>query len=340
MQETIDDKKWGNAKKLAEATVKYTSNYPHVLAGFKGEGIDVVDEIHNFASTNNLTINTIDIVKHMNADQATCGYGCSGNPYDAYWNFDPVGHGDIHELGHGLEDGRFKMDGWELHSLTNPYSYYTKSEYNKAVNEEEEIMTTCQSLPFKDVFDKLQASIKETNPSSYLDSNLWPGSWSNQVLFTIQAMMSVQKEGELDNGWHLLARLHILNREYKTADNSEILWNSKKDNLGFSSYSYEEAKDITNNDWMLVAMSYSSGLDFRDYFNMWGLSYTTKANTQVLAFDSQAVSRNFYKAQLDSNGNSNGYCKTDSFGAYLNKRGFYMGELRYFLSKIFFSISL
>lgn len=49
----------------------------------------------------------------MNADQATCGYGCSGNPYDAYWAFSPLGHGDLHELGHGLEKGRFRFAGWE-----------------------------------------------------------------------------------------------------------------------------------------------------------------------------------------------------------------------------------
>ncbi len=36
-----------------------------------------------------------------------------GNPYDAYWSFSPLGHGDLHELGHGLEKGRFRFSGWE-----------------------------------------------------------------------------------------------------------------------------------------------------------------------------------------------------------------------------------
>ncbi len=96
----------GTAADMALATERYVSNLPHVLAGFEGPGIDVVAEIHDFASANNFSVQNIDIVKHMNADQPTCGWGCSGNPYDAGWSFSPIGHGDIHELGHGLEKGK------------------------------------------------------------------------------------------------------------------------------------------------------------------------------------------------------------------------------------------
>ena len=76
MRNSVADTKWGTPQALANATERYMSNFPHVLAGFKGPGIDVVDEIHDFAEANNLTINNLDLVKHMNADQATCGYGC------------------------------------------------------------------------------------------------------------------------------------------------------------------------------------------------------------------------------------------------------------------------
>ena len=86
MRDSVNNNKWGSAAALATATVEYLHNYPHVLAGFQGPGINTVDEIHNFATTKGFTIDTIDKVKHMNADQATCGYGCSGNPYDAYWS--------------------------------------------------------------------------------------------------------------------------------------------------------------------------------------------------------------------------------------------------------------
>jgi hypothetical protein len=119
MKKSIENERWGSAEALADGTVKYTSNYPLVLAGYKGEGIDVVPEIHDFAAEHNLSVATFERVQHMNADQALCGYGCSGNPYDAYWAFDPIGHGDIHEIGHNLEKVRFRFEGFPGHAITN-----------------------------------------------------------------------------------------------------------------------------------------------------------------------------------------------------------------------------
>jgi hypothetical protein len=84
MRETTGRDNFPSAALVANATNEYLSNLPHVLAGLKGDGIDIVPEIHDFAAANGLDIQTLDTVKHMNADQATCGYGCSGNPYDAY----------------------------------------------------------------------------------------------------------------------------------------------------------------------------------------------------------------------------------------------------------------
>jgi len=107
-------------------------------------GIDVIDEVHDFAAENSLEIHTLDRVKHMNADQATCGFGCSGNPYDAYWFFDPISHGDIHELGHGLERHRFRYAGQVGHTITNPYSYYSKWKYLEATGDEANL--GCQKI--------------------------------------------------------------------------------------------------------------------------------------------------------------------------------------------------
>lgn len=43
-------------------------------------------------------------IQHSNYDEnAQCGNGCSGNPWDADWNPDPIGWGEAHELGHNLQ---------------------------------------------------------------------------------------------------------------------------------------------------------------------------------------------------------------------------------------------
>jgi len=308
MRESVMDEKWGTASVLADATKIYMSNFPHVLAGFKGPGIDTVDEIHDFAKEHNLTIETLDKVKHMNADQATCGYGCSGNPYDAYWNFNPVGHGDVHELGHGLEKSRFIFEDFELHSITNHYSYYTKSQYNKARGFE---ATSCQNLPFKEVFDSLQASVNETNSTNYLQTNLWENSgWSQQVLVLIQAMMHTQKQNKLDNGWHLLARLHILEREIKRVKED---WENRKNSIGFSLYSIDDFNVIGKNDWLLISLSYAGKIDFSNYLAMMGIEYTQKALDQVNTFGFSKVPKEFFIST------SNGYCKEDQYGGFLAK---------------------
>lgn len=308
MRESIADPIWGSAEALAEGTKQYIGDFPYVLAGFKGPGVDVIDEIHDFATEKGLTINVIDQVQHMNADQATCGYGCSGNPYDAYWAFSPIGHGDIHELGHNLEKSRFMFEGFELHAITNPYSYYTKSKYNEITGGD----TDCQNLPFRTLFEKIQASTHEANATQYLKDNLWSSSnWSHQVLVTIQAMMQTQAMGKLDNGWHLLARLHILERQITWA---KADWENRKASLGFTNYSLSEFNAIRNNDWLVISFSFAAGLDFRDYLTMMGMEYSQKAADQVASFGYEMVPQRFFLST------PNGYCKSDDiYGAYLNK---------------------
>ena len=301
------DVDWGSAAALAAATVKYTSNYPLVLAGYKGDGVDSVAEIHNFAKDHNLTIEQVAAVKHMNADQASCGYGCSGNPYDAYWAYSPIGHGDIHEIGHGLEVSRLLFEGFEGHARTNPYSYYTKSHYFKDTGDE----PSCQNLPFKELYEALDASYNETNATAYLQEHLWKNSnWSHQVLLTIEAMMHAQKMGTLENGWHLLARVHILEREIKRAESD---WEASRANLGFDSYSLDEFKAIRNNDWLVISYSFAAGLDFREYFTMMGIEYTQKAADQIASFGYESVPQKFFVST------PNGYCKSDDYGSFLDK---------------------
>jgi hypothetical protein len=107
MLESMNNSEWNSISALAAEVERYVHNLPHVLAGFKGPGIDVVAEITNFANANNWSIDRIDKVKHMNADQPTCGAGCSGNPYDAGWAFNPLRHGEkIRHCFFGSQQGK------------------------------------------------------------------------------------------------------------------------------------------------------------------------------------------------------------------------------------------
>ncbi|QYK13828.1 ImpA family metalloprotease [Shewanella rhizosphaerae] len=290
MQETMShEPRWDTPQKMSEAISTFVHNYPHLLAGFKGPGIDSVDEITNFAASKGWQLDQLDMVKHMNADQPTCGSGCSGNPYDASWSFSPTGHGDIHELGHGLERGRLRFDGHEGHASTNPYSYYTKSRAYLETGK----LPECQGLSIQDEFDVLQASQRQADPFAYVQAaNLT--SWSSGMATMLQTMIAAQKQGALQNGWHLLARLHILLREFERAQADEASWLAKRDQLGFGSFDLASAKALSNNDFLMIAMSFSTGLDYRDFYQMWGLATSDAAKAQVASFAYPAVPKSIY----------------------------------------------
>lgn len=297
MRSSLSNEHFKGAQALAEGTEQYIHNYPHVLAGFQGPGIDVVPEIHDFAELKGWTINNLDIVKHMNADQPTCGSGCSGNPYDAGWNFNPIGHGDIHEFGHGLEQGKFRFSGWEGHASTNPYSYYSKSQFHTSTD----TASSCQSLPFDRLFNTLLESMKQVDSFAYMKAaNLT--AWNDGISMYIQMMMAAQDQGSLNNGWHLLARLHILLREFQRADDNDEVWAAARDSLGFGQFTRNEARALSNNDWLLIAISVVTERDYRDFLTMWGLSYSDTASAQVAAFGFDAIPKVFYQTR------GNDYC--------------------------------
>lgn len=304
MQDAALGDRKGSAQALVESIMQYVHNHPHVLAGFQGPGIDTVDQIHQFAADNGLDVQTLDVVKHMNADQATCGYGCSGNPYDAYWSFSPIGHGDIHELGHGLERSRFRFSGWVGHSSTNYYSYYTKSQYFKETGGD----PSCQSLPFEGSYETLRESLKQADPATYVQANLWDGqSWSTGAAMMIQTMMASEAAGSLEDGWHMLARLHLIEREYRGALNDDADWYAVRAGLGMSQYDRDAARALSSNDWLLIALSQASGLDMRDWLDLWALPYGDSAAAQVAALSLPMMPRNYFVTSAE------GFCRGEGF---------------------------
>ncbi|RVU80763.1 DUF642 domain-containing protein [Leucothrix sargassi] len=293
MRISMSDSRWGGAAALAEATMRYMHNIPHGLAGYQGFGIDPVPELNDFAEANDWTIHTLDKIQHMNADQASCGYGCSGNPYDAYWAFSPIGHGDVHELGHGLQGGK-RFDGWQNHTMTNYYSYFTKSQYYKDTGGEPD----CQSLPFESMFNILQAAVNEEDSAAYIQTNLWGTmGWSEGAGMFVQMMMAAQNDGALSDGWMLRGRLHMLEREYDLAVKSETLWNDKRGFLGFGEYTWEAIKAIDTNDWYLIAISYVTARDFSDYFDTWAMPYSETAKSQVAALGYEKIPSLYFKSE-------------------------------------------
>jgi hypothetical protein len=298
MLKTLEGSLWDTPTKIEYFITKYHHNYHKILSGYRGENIGVIEEIHNFAQAKGFEIPEYKQVQHMNADQATCGYGCSGNPYDAFWEFQILGHGDLHEVGHNFESGRFRFNGSDGHAVTNFYSYYVKSRAYK----DEGVAHNCQNLPFNSIMNDINTSQDEADPGAYMASLAYSG-WSQSAALVIQLMMHAETEGKLNNGWHMIPRLHLLEFSFEAADNSEADWDLAKNKLGFTSYSRDEALAIDRNDWLLISSSFVTDLEFRPFFDLVGQVYSDKASDQVASYNYPKVPKGFY---LPSSNNA--YC--------------------------------
>lgn len=286
--------------KLAQSIQQYTHKYPLAMAGFVGPGIGVIEEVQDFANENGWQPTSRDIVQHMNADQQACGAGCAGNPYDAKWSFNPLGHGDLHEFGHGLENKRFKFEGRQAHAHTNFYSYFTKYKNHIETGGEH----NCQALPFTKMSNLLKNSLTENNSFEYMHSQDL-NHWADGAIIVIQLMMAIQEHSALEDGWNLIPRLHILVREFDKARKSENTWLAQRDTLGFSQYSHTQANQITNNDFLLITIGKATGMNISDYLNMWGIALTDAALSQVNAYAYTPMPRVFYNPK-----NNKAYCET------------------------------
>ena len=107
----------------------------------------------------------------------------------------------------------------------------------------------------------------------------------------------------LQDGWNIIPMLHILAREFDDARASSFGWAIKKINLGFSQYSRDQANNIDNNDFLLIAVGYVSQLNLSDYFTMWGLDTSAQAKAQVAEAGFKTMPSTFYLPEVE-----NGYC--------------------------------
>ena len=300
MKTTLEDPITPNVEELARLMQKYTHGDLLALAGFTGPDIQVSTETTNFSTKTGIPLTDRNKVQHGIMDQPTCGYGCSGNPYDAGWRFSPLGHGDLHEIGHTIENGWFKFDGREGHATTNPYSYYTK---HRAWIEEG-IEPNCQSVKFDKVHDSLVVANGTAAPDAYMAS-IDMNDWNQGVALMIQILMSAQHEGALIDGWQLYPMLHILKREFDRIDGDDTNWNAGKAVVGFSSYSRAELANLTRNDFLLISTSFILGYDLQNYLEMFGLNFGAKAISQVQLAGLPAMPRNFFLPAENKD-----FCKT------------------------------
>ncbi len=302
--ETMSDPRWPTPAALSAAIEKYTFDEVHILAGFTGEGISAHPEVHGWASEQGFTVPTLDLVKHGTMDQASCGAGCSGNPYDASWAFSPVAHGDLHELGHSIQRERFQLTHddrqYPNHAATNWTPFYGASRYY-----DDHGAVDAWEVRHDQVFAQLQAAYTageragdfSAHMNTYLGGVLAGGGDSGIIeayAMLLQAMAAARHADVLTDGYLVVPRIHIYARANLAAREDHPEEAAARDDLGLGTYARADAEALTNNDFMALAMSRVTELDYRDFFAMWGIEVTAAASAQIEAWSYPAVERAFF----------------------------------------------
>ncbi|MEZ9233741.1 ImpA family metalloprotease [Vibrio amylolyticus] len=300
MRETLNLVEFNNNPDFISQTMdEYTYGRVYALAGYQGPGVIEYPEIQDFASENGWTLVQWDELHHGNMDQPSCGSGCSGNPYDANWAFDPLGHGNLHEIGHTLEKKIFRMNEWDSHASTNYYSYFAISEWNKHSGSN---LIECQDMSFSEPYAILVDARNSADPVAYMETNYGEDGWRAGVYFYIQMMALAEKQELLTNGWVLKGRMHVIEREYQAALDSN--WDSQKALLGFSSYTADEAEALSDADWIAIVTSKALGVSTKEFLSTWGYPISVKASEQLSSDYSQNLDTH-YVAIPDGNS----YCE-------------------------------
>ena len=112
--------------------------------------------------------------------------------------------------------------------------------------------------------------------------------------FFMQAMVAARKKNKLANGYHLVPRIHLIDWAFQEAVKSDAAWQAARERIGFGTLARGTAQALGNNDFMLVAMSYATELDYRDFFDMFGVQTSDQARDQVASFGFPSVGRSFF----------------------------------------------
>lgn len=235
-------------------------------------------------------------MQHVISDvYATCGSGCSGNPYDQNWALDPLGWGETHEIGHNLQRARLKIYGSLSSEVSNNiFPMHKQMMFNRA-HPGSTPYTRGVNSP-RQAFDMLKSASAQADPAAAVRAAIWTDtaySANNALRMNFYRQLvefaRTHRAGFTD-GWELYTLMYLLERNFTGAGAD---WAAQKDALGFGAYaSYPDTMD--GNDFMLIAISRIIGRDMRPVFDLWGVTHSANAGAQVAAYGLPAAERVFF----------------------------------------------
>ena len=228
-----------------------------------------------------------DIMQHVISDvHALCGAGCSGNPYDENWPFTPLGWGESHEIGHGIQPARLKIHGAQSAEVSNNiFPMHKQMRYNASPAGQAAPIAARPGAGLA-AFNVLKTARRAADPVAAMYASAWADTGyaannSVRVMFYRQlAEYARHYNRRFDDGWELYPLLYLLDRNLPAAATN---WPAMAARYGFGAYaSYPAA--IDGNDFMLIATSFIIGRDMGPMFALWGVTASAAARAQVAAY--------------------------------------------------------
>lgn len=284
----------GNLSKLVGDTWTYTIKDTYELAGFNSATIgqyQLSSQVSGFCALKGWdcsgTQHRRDLMQHVVADvHATCGNGCSGNPYDQDWAFTPLGWGETHEIGHNLQRSRLNIYAGQSGEVSNNiFPVHKRVQYNHT--------PAGLATPLVDragtglvVFNALKTALASATPIDTAQTAIWGNTAyaannSERVMFYRQLVEHARHYNpRLGDGWAVLTLAYLLDRNFEA---SKANWPAVAARFGFGMYATYPA-DISGNDFLLITSSFTIGRDMRPMFDLWGVKYSAAASAQVAAY--------------------------------------------------------
>lgn len=309
MLEAIEQEPYnGNLELFFNHLEHYMIQDTYNLAGFVGDILEHNEAITSFCGDygwdcTSPSIHASPAVQHINIDTyAHCGGGCSGNPYDQSWVLGPLGWGETHEIGHNLQRSRMNIYGGRTSEVSNQiFPLHKGFQYKLDTG----TAPRTNEVGYRQAFDWMQEAQRTDDPTQYVYERLWQGDGvydqnSERMAFFMEVIHCNDDVMELrgGSGWDVFTAMYLLERIFTHAINNDT-WGDHKDALGFSTYNSAPG-DIDSNDFMLVTLSFITSKDQRPFFDMWGITYSAKASSQVESYGYAPAEKIFY-ANDDSN---------------------------------------
>jgi len=283
----------GNMSAFAADTFKYTIKDTYELAGFNSSSgqLSLASTVNAFCNSKGWdctgTQHRRDTMQQVISDvHAQCGDGCSGNPYDQDWAFDPLGWGESHEIGHNLQVSRLKIyNGMSTEVSNNIFPMHKQIKYNTTPAGLTSPIVARQNAG-SDVFTVIRNALGTPDPTA----SMYTSSWSDdkyaannnvRVMFYRQLPEFARYyNSQFQDGWELYTLLYLLDRNFGQASST---WSSKASSYGFGTYATYPSS-MSGNDFMLIATSNIIGRDMGPVFAMWGITTSAAAKAQVTAY--------------------------------------------------------